>query len=313
MSMLSIANLIAKTEAKIKAEKDPTKLAALVMNLEAYKKTKHTIEKHEEESGDEDEEEEEEKGNETDRKEDDDAPPSKDDDDDGDEDDDEEEDEEEEEEEEESEEEEEEAAKKCASSLARSCGLSGKSGKPLRLAIRKALRDQRARLKASKGDAKIAAAARKLYGKKRAANVIAAMRGAKEGGADVRAQLAAITKDLRAERKVKLINEALAAVAITPHTAKTLRKEPLAYVEKRLAEIKGADGKYRRLVNSADDQLVSPDGKPGAELPARTMAMVDDAVRASGKKGEEADALRAQLIDAQRKAAAGHLGANGRI
>jgi ClpP class serine protease len=48
--------LIKKTEKAVAAEKDPKKLAALMANLDAYKKTKHTIEKHESEEDDGDDE-----------------------------------------------------------------------------------------------------------------------------------------------------------------------------------------------------------------------------------------------------------------
>lgn len=102
----TLAAVIKETEEAIQTEKDPKKRKALTIDLSAlrraYKKVKHTIEKHEEEEGEEDEDDEEEeeaKGNETDRKEDSDDDDSKDDvgddDEDEDEDDDEEDDEEE--------------------------------------------------------------------------------------------------------------------------------------------------------------------------------------------------------------------------
>jgi ClpP class serine protease len=65
---ITLAALVRQTEKALKAEKDPKERASLAASLEAYKKTKHTIEKHEsEEGGDEDEDAEEEGGNETDR------------------------------------------------------------------------------------------------------------------------------------------------------------------------------------------------------------------------------------------------------
>ena len=86
---VSLAALIKKTEAAMAKETDKKKRAALAANLEAYKKTKHTIEKHEEESGDEEDEEEEasEESNEESEESEEDLPPKKDDDEDDDEDD----------------------------------------------------------------------------------------------------------------------------------------------------------------------------------------------------------------------------------
>jgi ClpP class serine protease len=48
---LSIEALIKRTGAAMAAEKDPKKKAALAANLDAFKKTKHSIEKHETEEG----------------------------------------------------------------------------------------------------------------------------------------------------------------------------------------------------------------------------------------------------------------------
>jgi signal peptide peptidase SppA len=70
---LALDALIKKTEAALASEKDAKRKAELAASLEAYKKTKHSIEKHETEEGEDDEEDEEDeddaaaKGNETDR------------------------------------------------------------------------------------------------------------------------------------------------------------------------------------------------------------------------------------------------------
>lgn len=85
MSLVAMKALLRRTESAYESEKDPKKKLSLMTSLastsaaiEAYKKTKHMIEKHETEEGEEDDEEESEesseesseaKGNETDRKE----------------------------------------------------------------------------------------------------------------------------------------------------------------------------------------------------------------------------------------------------
>ena len=57
MSTHALTAAIKRTEAALTTEKDPEKLAALASDLAAYKKSKHTIEKHESEEGDEEDEE----------------------------------------------------------------------------------------------------------------------------------------------------------------------------------------------------------------------------------------------------------------
>ena len=69
---IAIDALIDKVEAKMAKTTDPAKLLALATRLDAYKKTKHSIEKHETEEGEDDEDEDEKEDDEKDDEKDDD-------------------------------------------------------------------------------------------------------------------------------------------------------------------------------------------------------------------------------------------------
>jgi ClpP class serine protease len=214
--MLRLDALIKRTEASLKAETDAKKRASLAAALEAYKKTKHTIEKHEEESGDEDDaedDEEEADGNETDRGD----KPEKDEDDDSDESEEEEEEEAKKGEEEEEEEEEEEAA-----------SPPGKVAKSLRSMVEQAT--------GKRGAAAVGALAA-LIQKAKAYDTL-------------QGRVALIERERRTERKEKLITAALdghrlrvngmKGPTITRKTAKWLRAQKLSTVESFLSQCQAA-------------------------------------------------------------------------
>jgi ClpP class serine protease len=196
---LDIDALIGRTEKALVAEKDPKKLAALATNLEAYKKTKHSIEKHETEEGEEDDEDEEDdeeeseesKGDETDRGDD--------------------------EEDDEDEEDDDEDAKKSKKSKA-----VVKSPKP------RAARPE-------SPEASVMAAVIELTGHTDASQAIAALRGLAEGSRQLTQRMAKIEKDTRKANRDTAIDKALNARRITKHEARTLRTKKMAFVEQFLA------------------------------------------------------------------------------
>jgi ClpP class serine protease len=299
--MLSLNALIARTEKALKSEKDPQKLLALAGQLEAYKKTKTHIEKHETEEGEDDadeeeessaseEEEEESKGDETDRSEDD--PDDDDDDSDSDSDDDEAE-EEEEEEEASAEETEEASAKAAASAIVRSSGLTSKSA---RRALARAA--QGMILKAVRGSAayKVFRAASKITHKKSAGAIVAALRGHADASNQLKRDVAEMKANAARDRKSALIDKARTQGRITPAQAKSLGSKKLAFVESFLdmhpnAIVKTPANPTAPPPTGAHRGSVAKSGDPDVE---KEIAQAMAAFRAQGIKITE-EQLRAQL------------------
>lgn len=221
---LSLDALIDRTQKAASAEKDPTKLSALHAELEAYKKTKHMIEKHETEEGEDDDEDEDEadeedsaKGDETDRTDD------EDDDEDGDDDDG---------------EDEKKSKKAAASSKSRRAAAS---------------------VKIDPEASKVLAAVLKMTGKKDAASAIAALSGKIEGANALQSDVQALKKKDRKTQRESLITRALADKRISPSQARMLGGKKLGFVEEFLAMHKSAI-----VQNDSEAHVIPPNGGPGA-------------------------------------------------
>lgn len=298
-NMLVLNALIARTQSAMKTEKDPTKLLALAGQLEAFKKTKTHIEKHETEEGEdegddeeseessasEEEQEESAEGDETDRHEDD---P----DDEGDDPDDDEEDDEDEAEES-SEESEEEAAKSAASAIVRASGLTTKSG---RRALHKAATVMIVKTVRSSAAHRVFAAASKITGKKGATAIVAALQGNKEAATKLKRDVAEIKADRQRERKASLIENARTAGRITPAEAKSLVGKKLSFVESYL-DMRPAST-VRRPQDAASPPAVRGNGQPApisAQDPVvqKELKRAMAAVKAQGLKLDEGDLLKA--------------------
>jgi ClpP class serine protease len=284
--------LITRTTAAIASEKDPTKLASLAAKLDAYKKTKHSIEKHETEEGDE-EEEDEESGDETDRG--DDPEDDEDDDDDGDED----------EDDEESAESEEEEKRASVSTIVRAAGMAkGKDRKAFRAAVTKAIDEYGQRASAA---GKVMQAAETLTGKRGASAIVEALKGLAEGGRASKDRLAALEKESRENKRNAAVNAALADNRITKREARTLRGKKLAFVEEFLQFRTGA------VVQTKDDLEREPGASPrrspgavvpgqGGTLPADLEKIVQNAIASAKAQGLK-DVTRETIIQGMNGAA----------
>jgi hypothetical protein len=262
---LTLAALVRKTQKAAKAETDPKKRAAILASLEAYKKTRHTIEKHEsEEGGDEEEdeaeeaesngdcEEAEEGGNETDRSDD----PENDEDDDS------------EDEDEEEEEEEEEEAKKAKFPMKKE-----KSAKAL-LAL-----------------------AQQATGK-RGSSAIGALAAMVANGQRALQTVEKIQRERAAELKASMIDAALSKRRITKHEARELRGKPMAFVRPFL------EMRPKAIISTDEDGLYVPNGdaRTGDSLPVDAEREIDMAlaIAAEGKSSDERAKIRASMVDAYR-------------
>jgi ClpP class serine protease len=272
---LTLDALIDRTTKAIASEKDPQKLATLGASLEAYKKTKHSIEQHETEEGDDEEDEEDEaaegdeeggdaKGDETDR---------------GDEEDEDEEDEDEDEDEDDSKKSKDERKGKRAALIAKYLGK-GKidQAKATALAGQK-LEKVKAELgikpkaaapssapraaapAANTSDAAIAAAVRELTGHKDAASAVAALKGLMAGSSELTTRIAQIEKRDRKSERDTMIADALSAKRINPSMAKTLKTKKLAFVEQYLELHKTP------LVKGESDLAIAPAASAPASDP----------------------------------------------
>jgi hypothetical protein len=259
---------LAKTKDAKERERLKASLASYSAALEAYKKEKHTIEKHEKEEGEDDED----GGNETDRSDE----PEDDEDKDKDED-----DEEksaksaEEEKKAKSESEEEEASseedeKKCAASVLKAArAITGKRSSQAIAGALRALSD-----KASQVDA-LAADVREIKRERAVAKKEALISDALRG---------------------MLAGKSVGGPRITKADAKWLKSQPMGVVESYLENRKTA------LVLSGEEDLARPDGTPGAGVSAEAMKSIETAVMAANLgTAAEQDALRQKLITAQRE------------
>lgn len=286
---LNIDAMIARTEKRMTSEKDPKKLAALAVNLEAYKKTKTHIEKHETEEGadeDEDEDEEEAAGDETDREETSDKDKDTDDDgDDGDDDDSEDDDEEDEEEESEASmsEEEEESAKSAALNVVSAASAAGVTSNTARKAIRQAVKAAVLSALSSSRAAKVYAVARRITGKRSVAAIEATLRGMQVAIKDSKSRLAQAQKDANRARRSSLVSEALQQKRISPAEAKVLQTKRLSFVEQTLAM------KQSPIVYGSDgDAPIAP--MTAGTVPASAQEMIDKMVAEAAKRGVKLDA-----------------------
>jgi signal peptide peptidase SppA len=287
MSKIAITNQIARAEAALKKEKDPTKrkalakaidasrvaLAALSASTSAMKKTKIKYEESseeetaEEEEAASEEEEEEAGGNETDRKE------TSDDGDDDDKDDDKDDDEDDEDDEDEDEEE----SKKASAALHLIERTTGRKGS----AAIAAMESRLARLE------------------------------------QVDQRLAVVEKDRAKEAKAHRISAALASREISPHEAKTLRAKSSSYVKEYIADRKG-----KRVVMGDDDETVIRPASSGAnmdKLPPEAEEAIRQGLSALGALSKEerakveADLRTAHLKAHKERMMAGLNGAAGRV
>lgn len=257
MSLAALTNLIKRTEAALKSEKDPARkktltsaVAAHRASLDAMKKTKIKYEESSEEESSEEEEaaeeesesaeeEEEASGNETDRDEEGDEPVDDDEDD-------------------EDAEEEEESSKKAAASA-------------------------------------VLALAEKATGRKgkRAIGALAAMIAEGQRATE---RVGKIEKEHRAERKEHSITAALNARRITPHEAKMLRAKSAAFAKDFISMRKGAvvnvDGDEMHV--TTDKKPVA--GSEEASLPDHVRKSIDTAVLHASSAGIDPKALRAELV-----------------
>jgi signal peptide peptidase SppA len=244
---LSLDALIKRTEAALASEKDNKRKAELTASLEAYKKTKHSIEKHETEEGDEeDEEEEEADGNETDRGDD----PDKDEDDDDEED-----------------------EKKSAAAPSKKSAKSKTKGK---------YSEEEAESEDDEAEA-LVTLVRRATGKTGAA-AMGALEGllSKARSAEgLAARVQAMEQARKTETRDSVVDRALAANRITKKEAVGLKKKPLAHVEAFL------EARPRGLVYSQSEdlpvpQMQNPDGS--SILPADLEKQIQAAITASEGK-----------------------------
>lgn len=283
-------------------------MLALAGQLEAYKKTKTHIEKHETEEGEdeadeeessppspaedeaEESEEEEAAGDETDRTEDD--PDDQGDDPDDDEDSDEDEDEDEEE----ASASEEEEAKAAASAIVRASGLTTNSA---RAALRKAATAMITKTVRGSAAYKVFRAASKITKKKSASAIVASLEGNKAAATELKTRVAAIEADRRAERKASMIENAVTKGRITPVEAKTLAGKKLSFVESyldmrpnALVNRKAADGGETRQPSTGSHR--GPAAAPNPTDPAvqRELRRGVAAARTMGLKLTEADLIK---------------------
>jgi ClpP class serine protease len=287
---------IASVEASLKTEKDPKKLAALASDLEAYKKTKHMIEKHETEEGaDEDEEDEEDedgaaKGDETDRGDDSDE---EDEDDDDDEDD--------------SSKSKEERKGKRAALIAKYLGK-GKIDQAQATALgRQKLETVKASLgikvKATAPGAAVVAASdaailsfvRRATGKTDAASALAALRGLVAGAGELKKDVDALKLKDRKSSREGMIEKALHEQRITPAEAKTLGKKKAEFVEQYLSM------RTTKLVDAQGSDSPVPDVS-GSQLPKDLQAIIAAAQQANpGLKAEDVQADLARVNGAGKR------------
>ena len=248
---LALDALIKKTTAALATETDATRKAELTASLEAYKKTKHSIEKHETEEGDEeDEEDEEEGGNETDRSDD----PDKDEDDD-----------------------EEDDKKAAAPPMKKDAKAKGKKS------AKSEEDDSEAESEGDEAEALVALVRRATGGKKGPA-AMGALEGllSKARQTDkLAARLDALEQRSKAEARDSVVRTALAANRITKKEAANLMKRPIAHVEAFL------EARPRGLVYSQSEDLPvpamqNPDGS--TVLPPELDAIIKQAVAASEGK-----------------------------
>ncbi len=253
---LALDALIKKTTEALATETDATRKAELTASLEAYKKTKHSIEKHETEEGEDDEEDEEDeddaaaKGNETDRSDDPDE-----DEDDGEEDD----------------------KKAAAPPMKKDAKAKGKKS---------AKSEEDASEAESEGDEAeaLVALVRRATGGKKGPAAMGALEGllSKARQTDkLAARLDALEQRSKAEARDSVVRTALAANRITKKEAAGLFKKPIAHVEAFL------EARPRGLVYSQSEDLPvpamqNPDGS--TVLPPELDAIIKQAVAASEGK-----------------------------
>jgi signal peptide peptidase SppA len=249
--MLRLDALIKKTSAALAAAKDDKSRAGLAASLEAYKKTKHSIEKHETEEGEE-EEEEEADGNETDRGDD---PEDDEDDDDKDKKD---------------EDEEEEAT---AAPVKKSAKFKTKKS---------ARYEDEEEATADEDEAEaLAAAVRRATGKRGTAAAQGALEAlvSKAKAHDALAdRLTKLEHERADEKRSAVIQAALDGKRITRKEATSLRTKKMAYVQAFL------EARPNSLVYSTTDDMPVPAMTLGgnAQLPADLQKVLDTAVAASG-------------------------------
>lgn len=268
---LSLDALISRTTERLKAEKDPEKLAALGASLSAYKKTKHMIEKHETEEGDEEDEEEEEeeeaeetKGDETDR--------GDDEDDDSDDDD-----------------EEDDDAKKSKAEFPpekKSKKMKGKKSE-----------ESEEEAAAMTSVYKAAVAATGLSGRKAVGALSALLEKASQFDA-LAARVAKVEATDRRAKRDGLVDVALSQRRITPSQAKSLKSKKLDFVESYL-------GMHTKAIVNTDADQPIPEMKAGSPIPEHLRKQVADAIasaRAQGLKGVTEEKIMENLAKVNGKA-----------
>jgi ClpP class serine protease len=268
--------LVAHAATALKEEKDPLKKLALSAVVEAYKKEKHTIEKHEKEEGeDEDDEEDdadeaeeseesESKGDETDRSDDD----------------------------EDDEDDEDEKSKALVAGIVQSAGIVDKNK---RKAFRASLEGAVRGLIADSSASKVFEAAQKITGKKGAKSVVGALQGMAAGVEALKKDVAKIKSDTVASVKKSAIDAALAARRITPAEAKNLHKEPSAHVEFFLKM------RPKAIVDAQGSDSPVPDVS-GSQLPKDLQAIIAAAQQANpGLKAEDVQADLARVNGAGKR------------
>jgi ClpP class serine protease len=272
---LSLDALIKRTEAALASEKDSKLRAELSASLEAYKKTKHSIEKHETEEGDEEDEEDEDEegGNETDRSDD----PDDDKDDDGDE-------------------EDEDEKKSAAPPVKKSASTKKKAGK--------GRAEEEAEDEGDDAEA-LLQLVRRATGKRGAAAM-----GALEGLLSkavmtdkLAARLEAIEVSRKREARDAIVGAALASNRITKKEAERLGKKSRAHVEAFL------DARPRSLIYAQSEdlpvpQMQNPDGT--AVLPPDLEKQLQAAITAS-----EGKITRDQILAEHAKRSASTLNGRG--
>jgi hypothetical protein len=250
---LSLDALIKRTEAALASEKDTKRKAELVASLDAYKKTKHSIEKHETEEGEEEEEEEEESeegGNETDR----------DDDTDGDEDDD-------------------DDKKK-----------EKKSASPKKKSSAKKQEEEDEEEEESEESEALVSLVRRATGKRGAA-AMGALEGllSKARAADgLATRLEAIERARKNEARDVVVDRALAANRVTKKEAASLKKKPLVHVNAFL-EARPHGLVYTQSEDMPVPQMQNVDGK--GVLPPDLEKQLEAAMLASGGTLKREDVL----------------------
>ena len=145
-----------------------------------------------------------------------------------------------------------------------------------------------------KAAAALAALASQVTGKKGAA-AVGALQAMLAQGQRAAAQVDAIVKERRAEKKATVIGAALNARKITKREAETLRGKPFSFVESFL------EMRPKAIVNIDDDSIRIPDPAAKADaLSADIMAQINMAV-SSAPDGVDLVALRQSMVDAHQK------------